>query len=334
MAVSAARLNWIYQTRLGRSPEPGDLEKWNNGTYGATEEAAIDAQVASSEEGTRYAAAHGAPGGGTIEQHPSPGGTTAPPPAPPAGNDPGAFLLRLLQNGMDRDQAIAQTAQQFNLQPGQDGYPLYYPGNNTIGLKGSYLANVGGTWNQVTRGPEGGGGGNTGNPAGVGSLLEPFTEQFVPPDTHWDMPELPVFDFADFVPKDPKEILSDPNYLMRFDQGNKALTNARAAEGLLRTGGTLKDFINYGQGMASNEMKNIFDRDLSTWGANENKAWQAFQPKITQYQTLAQTRQRQSELDWNRAWQQYMGRFDIFNRNKKFPADVLGDMARTGASAI
>lgn len=167
------QINALYQQFLGRTAGQDEYQGWATGAFGPPELGSITQQIQNSEEAGRYRAAHG--GGGTT------GGSTGAP-APSQSGDPGGYLLQLLQSGMDRDQAIAQTSQAFSLQPGQDGYPLYYPGNNTIGLKGSYLANVGGRWNQVTRNPnEGlsqGGGGGGGGYSGTNIFNDPATAQF------------------------------------------------------------------------------------------------------------------------------------------------------------
>lgn len=171
-----------------------------------------------------------------------------------------------------------------------------------------------------------------------GGLLDPFTEQFHPPDTSWQPPELPKFDFQykDFSAPDPTTIANDPSYQFRKQQGEQSLTNNAAASGLARSGGTLKDFINYGQNFASTEYNNIYNRDLGTWGANEKKAFDTattdFGAKLTGYTTTAAARQRQSETDWQHAWDQYMGKFDIYKSNHAFPADVLLRAAGLGAS--
>lgn len=144
-----------YTTYLGRAANADDPQKWLTGAYGyGTDLPTIENAIRNSGEAQAYAKAHPGSGGGT-----SGGGT----------GDPGDYLLSLLQGGMDRDQAIAQTSKQYNLPPGVDGYPLWYAGNNTIGLKGSYLANVNGVWNKVMRGPEGAGGG--GGPKAGGFTL-------------------------------------------------------------------------------------------------------------------------------------------------------------------
>lgn len=151
-------INGFYQKYLGRAASQDEAANWINGTYGATDLAGIEKQISQSGEASDYQKNHGgAPSGGS------------------GSGDPGAFLLQLLQSGMDREQAIAQTSQKFGLQQGQDGYPLYYANNNTIGLKGSYLANVNGQWNQVQRGPEGG----SGAPAAAGSPANDTYSKFL-----------------------------------------------------------------------------------------------------------------------------------------------------------
>ena len=73
-------------------------------------------------------------------------------------NDPANYALSLIQSGMDPAQAAQQTNQKFNLQTGSQA--VYYPGNNTIGLPGVYLAGPTGrpdspnAWGITQRQPE------------------------------------------------------------------------------------------------------------------------------------------------------------------------------------
>lgn len=62
----------------------------------------------------------------------------------------------------------------------------------------------------------------------------------------------------------------DPSYGFRFGEGLKALERSAAAKGTLLGGGQLKALTRYGQGMASTEFQNIFDRnkDLASLGLN------------------------------------------------------------------
>jgi hypothetical protein len=59
----------------------------------------------------------------------------------------------------------------------------------------------------------------------------------------------------------------DPSYQWRFDQGLNALTRAGAAGGKLGSGNILTAATNYGQGAASQEFQNIFNRYGSLSGA-------------------------------------------------------------------
>lgn len=52
----------------------------------------------------------------------------------------------------------------------------------------------------------------------------------------------------------------DPGYQFRLQEGQKALQRSKAAQGAVRGGGVLKALSRYGQGMASQEYQNAFDR--------------------------------------------------------------------------
>lgn len=56
----------------------------------------------------------------------------------------------------------------------------------------------------------------------------------------------------------------DPSYQFRFNQGLDALNASAAAKGGYFSGGTGKALMDYGQGMASTEYGNAFNRALST----------------------------------------------------------------------
>jgi len=141
----------------------------------------------------------------------------------------------------------------------------------------------------------------TASSLGSGSLLDPFTGQFQPPDmgaaaqsaldilpdvpqfTGPQVPNIDPFSFRAYQPSDPfsfegfqgptaENVANAPGFRFRLDEGLKALQNSAAAKGLLRSGGTLKDFMKYGQGFASNEFQNVYNRQLNTWGANRRGA--------------------------------------------------------------
>ena len=81
---------------------------------------------------------------------------------------------------------------------------------------------------------------------------------------------------ADFVAPTEADMLQDPSYRVRFDEGLKAAQAAKATQGLLRTGGTLKELTRYGQDQASKEYGNIYGRNFNTWSANVGKGLDAY----------------------------------------------------------
>jgi hypothetical protein len=79
-----------------------------------------------------------------------------------------------------------------------------------------------------------------------------------------------------FKPPSAQDVLQDPSFQFRLDEGRKALESSASARGTLLTGGTLKDILNYGQNAASQEYANVFNRDFNTWGANEDQRMNAY----------------------------------------------------------
>lgn len=66
---------------------------------------------------------------------------------------------------------------------------------------------------------------------------------------------------------DPNSIQQTPSYQFRFDQGQNALERSLSAKGYLGSGNLLHDLQNYGQGMASQEYENQFNRLSGLSGA-------------------------------------------------------------------
>jgi hypothetical protein len=83
------------------------------------------------------------------------------------------------------------------------------------------------------------------SPSDAPGVLKPWTEEF------------------DGV--DPQRISSSPAYQFRFGQGMDALQKSAAAKGTLLTGGTLKDLTAFGQGLASTEFENEYNRQLGKY---------------------------------------------------------------------
>lgn len=77
------------------------------------------------------------------------------------------------------------------------------------------------------------------------------------------------YEYTPFNAPSKEDALNDPGYQFRTQQGEQALQQSAAGKGVLRTGGTLKDLINYGQNAASAEYQNVYNRSLGTWQQNE-----------------------------------------------------------------
>ncbi len=84
----------------------------------------------------------------------------------------------------------------------------------------------------------------------------------------------------EFAEPSEADLLRDPSYLFRLSQGRGVLENSAAARGLLNSGGTLTDILNYGQKAGSQEYGNVrenlwrkYIEDKDTWFKNQNEAW-------------------------------------------------------------
>lgn len=158
----------------------------------------------------------------------------------------------------------------------------------------------------------------------------------------WTPP--PDFSYAKFQAPDPfkapdfNAVLNDPGYIGRRDEGANAVRMGAASMGKLRTGGTIKDLLNYNQNFASREYNNVFDRNLGTYKTNYDNLWNqytggyntaadqyrtnygvsrdlfdrtyqgakdVYAPQLLSWQTGQQAQQRAAEEEFNRQWQAY-----------------------------
>lgn len=74
-----------------------------------------------------------------------------------------------------------------------------------------------------------------------------------------------------------EDVLNDPGYVGRRDEGAQAVRQAASSMGKLRTGGTIKDLLNYNQQFASREYGNVYDRSANTYKTNYDNLWNAYQ---------------------------------------------------------
>jgi hypothetical protein len=79
--------------------------------------------------------------------------------------------------------------------------------------------------------------------------------------------------------------MADPGYQFALQEGQKALERSAAARGTLRTGGTLRDLVDYGQRSAAQQYQNVYDRALGSYGVNRETALAEFDPRFSAWQT-------------------------------------------------
>lgn len=181
-------------------------------------------------------------------------------------------------------------------------------------------------------------GGRSGS-GGWGYLTEPFTGR-APSWNMWSptpAPEIvrpPDFSYKQFEAPTTDSVYADPSYQFRKGEGEKALSNRIASTGAYRTGGTLKDFINYNQNAASQEYANIFDRAvtshnlglqqaLGTYGTNWGVSRDILDNQTDQWKATNTWGQRENENVNNRNMDQFLSDFDIFTSNRKRAGDYL-----------
>lgn len=242
----------------------------------------------------------------------------------------------------------------------QTGVITYAPGTST----GTNPANPGGIGNvgaavapasaPSSGGGSGGGGGDAGatnngqglfNPA----LYAPFTgtpPSYVPPTLpnapQWKTP--PAFSYADFQAPTLQEAQNQPGYQFGVQQGEQALQQSRAAQGLLRTGGTLKDILNYGQQAATQNYGNVLNQDegiyntnragaLSTYNTNYQTQYvDPYNAQILPWQTEAANAQHVADQSYNNAWGQYTNSQDLWFNNQNSPFSKYLSLAQLGAA--
>lgn len=158
--------------------------------------------------------------------------------------------------------------------------------------------------------PTPGGGGGGGAVVGGGGNLGDFNAPF-PGDHGNGVDDVPVFQFDDFHAPTQGEVENDQGYQFTKGQGLQALSQNQAASGLANTGGSIKDFINYGQSLASTRYNDVFSRNKSVYDTNYRGALDAFNPKMVAWATNAAANQHGNDAAWQRVMDDWGRRFQM-----------------------
>ena len=95
----------------------------------------------------------------------------------------------------------------------------------------------------------------------------------------------PTLELPEFQAPTMEEALSDPGYQASLKQGQDLLEGSAAARGTLRTGGTLRDLVDYGQGAAAKQYGDVFNRSLQGYMTNTGAQQAEFAPQMQAWQT-------------------------------------------------
>ena len=133
--------------------------------------------------------------------------------------------------------------------------------------------------------PKGGSGGVT----GIGDLFPNL--KFGP---------VPKFSTPGYVPLDAASVLKDPGYQFRIQQGEEGLQRSAASKGLLRSGGTLKDLVQYDQNFASNEYNQAEDRNRAAYSLNYQLSKDEYAPLLAEWNTMSAAQLQKALAMYNR----------------------------------
>lgn len=185
----------------------------------------------------------------------------------------------------------------------------------------------------------------------VGPLLTPFGGSFraptygdryrslmqlLGPAPMYTAPELPtIAPFTrEFKIPTAEDVYQDPSYGFRKGQGEQALLNNRAAQGLLRTGGTLKDFMDYNQNFASQEYGNVYNRRAGEhtmarddWRGNadvtlrrgamdQERARSMYEPRLFEWRTRGELGSRAEDVAFDQSRNAYLDEFDQYRKSQ------------------
>jgi hypothetical protein len=151
-------------------------------------------------------------------------------------------------------------------------------------LISGYFSDAGVEDTRLGSGSSGGGGGGQGGSGYTGPFAPPptssgwmptYTAPVFTPPAALDLPswkEPAAFSYADFQRPTLEQARSEPGFAFAMEQGGKALANSAASKGLLRTGGTAKELIGFGQKLGEQNYNNVFNREQGVYDTNRSNA--------------------------------------------------------------
>jgi len=135
------------------------------------------------------------------------------------------------------------------------------------------------------------------------ALTQGFDQAIGYQQPYYDYGQNALTRFQDWE-KDPNAITSDPSYQWRLRQGLDAVENSAAARGGALSGNALRAITDYGQGAASQEYNNEFQRWMARNGIGQGAAANMSNLSSGKGSALASLIAQGSESQWRRLMEQ------------------------------
>lgn len=157
-----------------------------------------------------------------------------------------------------------------------------------------------------------------------GPLLDPWTEPFTGGGARPALPTIgPFNEPGPFKGPTPEEAFADPGYVFARDQSLEGLQNSAAAKGLLRSGGTLKDLLAWGNNFATQRYGDVYKRRADEYDKNLAALIQDYQLDTGATLTNAQLASNRYDADYDKQWREYLEREDAYRKNQAALFDRL-----------
>ena len=155
-------------------------------------------------------------------------------------------------------------------------------------------------------------------PITKGEFLRPNPTHFNPPEGGLEKP----FEFdevaAGYQPFNEgfefnaDDLLEDPGYQWRMDEGNKAVERRASSRGLLESGKTLKDFGRWSQGLASQEYSKAYGRASQEYDREYGQGVDARNRGLQEWGL----KYGQDTDDYTRSWDQFLNKQGQWQRDR------------------
>lgn len=135
----------------------------------------------------------------------------------------------------------------------------------------------------------------------------------------------PAFSYDKFMAPSLADAQGEPGYDFAFREGLRAVQNAKAAQGALRTGATLKDLVKWGSGLAEQNYQNVYNRQADSYDRNRNNAANAY---VTNYGVGRDVWDRNTALGETAFDRNYKSAWDTYSSGTEGQKATLDDLYR------